>query len=65
MRRSVLLTAVAVAAVTALPAAPAEAAFCYPLPTGHCISPCDVNNAAWETVENATGDAVSGPRCLN
>lgn len=65
MRRPVLLCALAVAAVTTLPVAPASAAFCYPLPTGHCVSPCDVHNTAWETVERATNDAVSGPRCLN
>lgn len=66
MRARLLLTAaVAAAAATVVPAAPATAVACYPLPTGHCISPCEVNNSAWDVIERATREAVRGPRCYN
>ena len=53
------LAAALVTVAVALPAAPASAVFCYPLPTGHCIAPCDVPSLVWDT----TG--VEGPRCVN
>ena len=65
MRTRSLFAAAAVAAAVLAPAAPAAAVFCITLPTGHCVSPCDVNNRVWDTTSEATDGAVDGARCLN